>query len=92
MDQKLQILILIFVIFDSSNLDENNEKVFENDIKKKYLLEKWSVKNQARMHLVNSDEPYSSTLDAIKYWPETATAIAIRINQAEILTFYEISI
>lgn len=73
--------------FDSSNLDENNEKIVENNIKKKYLLEKWSVKNQARMHLVNSDEPYNSTLDAIKYWPETATAIAIRINQEDEIEF-----
>jgi len=39
------------------------------------------------MHSVNSDEPYDSTLDAIKYWPETATAIAIRINQEDEIEF-----
>lgn len=40
----------------------------------------WSVKNQARMHRRNADKPYSSTYDAMKYWPETATAVAVRIN------------
>lgn len=38
----------------------------------------WSVKNQARMHLRNGDGPYSSATDAMRHWPETATAIAVR--------------
>lgn len=39
----------------------------------------WSVKNQARMHVQNGDEPYLSTTDAMRYWPETATAVAVRL-------------
>lgn len=39
---------------------------------------RWSVKNQARMHLRNGDEPYRSAVDAMRYWPETATAVAAR--------------
>ncbi|EGH29575.1 hypothetical protein PSYJA_11575 [Pseudomonas syringae pv. japonica str. M301072] len=35
---------------------------------------KWSVKNQARMHIQNGDEPYLCAIDAMRYWPETATA------------------
>lgn len=38
----------------------------------------WSVKNQARMHVRNGDAPYASAVDAMRYWPETATAIAAR--------------
>ncbi|MGQ3099887.1 MAG: nucleotidyltransferase family protein [Sphingopyxis solisilvae] len=38
----------------------------------------WSVKNQARMHVRNGDAPYRSATDAMRYWPETATAIAAR--------------
>lgn len=38
----------------------------------------WSVKNQARMHLKNGDEPYASSEDAMRYWPETATAVGVR--------------
>jgi|SRR5215475_5245820 len=39
----------------------------------------WSVHNQARMHGRNGDAPYHNTADAIRRWPETATAIAARI-------------
>jgi len=41
----------------------------------------WSVKNQSRMHLRNGDRPYQSALDAMRYWPETATAVAVRLDQ-----------
>ena len=38
----------------------------------------WSVKNQARMHIRNADRPYASAVDAMRHWPETATAVAAR--------------
>jgi hypothetical protein len=38
----------------------------------------WSVKNQARMHQRNGDPPYSSATNAMRYWPETSTAVAVR--------------
>lgn len=44
----------------------------------------WEVRNQARMHKDNGDSPYLSTVDAIRCWPETATAIAARIDGGRI--------
>ncbi|HLH89240.1 MAG TPA: nucleotidyltransferase family protein [Xanthobacteraceae bacterium] len=38
----------------------------------------WSVRNQARMHLANGDPPYADTADALRHWPETCTAVAVR--------------
>lgn len=40
----------------------------------------WSVKNQARMHTGNGDGPYASAPDAMRYWPETATAVGVRLD------------
>ncbi|MGI2260057.1 nucleotidyltransferase family protein [Shewanella sp. GXUN23E] len=40
----------------------------------------WSVKNQARMHVRNGDRPYHSVLDAMSFWPERQTAVAVRLN------------
>lgn len=40
----------------------------------------WSVKNQALMHRRNHDRPYLSTIDALRHWPETATAVAVRLD------------
>jgi hypothetical protein len=39
---------------------------------------RWSVKNQARMHRSNGDPPYDDLADALRHWPETCTAIALR--------------
>ena len=43
----------------------------------------WSVKNQARMHTRNGDAPYASATDAMRCWPETATAVAVRRTDNE---------
>ncbi|WP_433131269.1 nucleotidyltransferase family protein [Micromonospora sp. CA-240977] len=40
----------------------------------------WEIRNQARMHLRNGDEPYTSALDAISRWPETATCVAVTLR------------
>jgi hypothetical protein len=44
----------------------------------------WSVHNQARMHVSNGDPPYRDLADAIRCWPETATAIAARIDNGNV--------
>jgi hypothetical protein len=41
----------------------------------------WSVKNQARMHIQNGDRPYAGSVDAMCFWPETATAVAVRCGK-----------
>lgn len=40
----------------------------------------WSVRNQARMHERNGHPPYRDCADAMRHWPETATAIAARLG------------
>ncbi|MEV4758572.1 nucleotidyltransferase family protein [Micromonospora sp. NPDC049559] len=40
----------------------------------------WEIRNQARMHLRNGERPYTSTLDAISRWPETATCVAVTLR------------
>ncbi|MBB6252296.1 nucleotidyltransferase family protein [Nitrospirillum iridis] len=44
---------------------------------------RWSVKNQARMSGRNGDAPYASAADALRHWPETATAVAVRLTAAD---------
>ena len=40
----------------------------------------WQARNQARMHNVNGDAPYADTLDALRYWLETCSAVAVRLE------------
>lgn len=48
----------------------------------------WSVKNQARMAINHGHEPYESIKEAMSYWPETATSIAIRLIEGELELLY----
>ncbi|MFP6747048.1 MAG: nucleotidyltransferase family protein [Alphaproteobacteria bacterium] len=42
----------------------------------------WSAKNQARMHLRNDDRPYGGTIDAMRFWLETPTCVAVRLDES----------
>ncbi|EFM12494.1 protein of unknown function DUF925 [Paenibacillus curdlanolyticus YK9] len=79
------------VFFDPTNLSEARDHAIEAELIARTGNEKWSVKNQARMHIQNGDAPYQNTTDAISYWPETATAIGVRLdpdNEIEIIAPY----
>ena len=64
------------VYFDTSDISEATEKRHERQLCEWVDLP-WSVKNQARMHLVNELPPYTSAQDAIAQFPETVTAIGV---------------
>ena len=42
-------------------------------------------KNQARMHVVNNMLPYSSSVDAISKFPETATALGVTLDENNVI-------
>jgi len=66
--------------FDPTDLNEGTEKEYEAKLKT-IMNENWSITNQARMARINHfHREYTSTEDAISHWPETATAIGVRLN------------
>ncbi|MCM3638092.1 nucleotidyltransferase family protein [Sporosarcina luteola] len=69
------------IYFDGSNVNEAIEKRYENRLKQHHPGIPWSVKNQARMHTVNNDYPYSSSTEAIAKFPETATALGVQLDE-----------
>ena len=71
------------IYFDSGTTIEARDREIEQILKRVNPHENWSVKNQARMHVRNNDLPYHSSEHAIVHWPETATAIAVSINQQD---------
>ncbi|BDH46012.1 hypothetical protein TUM12370_20560 [Salmonella enterica subsp. enterica serovar Choleraesuis] len=66
------------VWFDSQCPTEDRDKALEQKLRQQIPAFDWSVKNQARMHQRNGDKPYTSTQNALRYWPETVTAVAAR--------------
>lgn len=63
---------------DPGRTDPAEDREYEAVLKSAEPSISWSVKNQARMHVRNGDAPYVSAVEAMRYWPETATAVAIR--------------
>ena len=68
------------IYFDKTRNSENDDLVIENKLKEVDSGVNWSVKNQARMHVKNNHLPYEDCCDALSWWPETATAVAVRLS------------
>lgn len=71
------------IFFDKTNIDELEEKRLEAKLHEMFPEVPWSVKNEARMHMVNHFRPYTSSEDAISKFPETATALGVKLNHEE---------
>lgn len=67
------------VFFDPVDTRPERDAAIERDLRAACPhAAPWSVRNQARMHRRNGDAPYLDTEDAVRHWPETATAVAVR--------------
>jgi len=73
--------------FQSAHIGEDRERVIEGQLRQAMSGPVWSVKNQARMHLRNGDRPYTSTTDAMGFWLETPTCVAVRLQGNGALEF-----
>jgi uncharacterized protein len=69
--------------FDSARVDGRIDQCLEEQLAHVNASIKWSIKNQARMHIRNGDPPYISSTDSMRFWPETATAIAVRLDDTD---------
>ena len=66
------------VWFDPERADPGEDAALEARLRAVDPALDWSVRNQARMHWRNGDAAYASCADALRHWPETATAVAVR--------------
>ncbi|MDC3424505.1 nucleotidyltransferase family protein [Aquibacillus sp. 3ASR75-11] len=69
------------IYFDSRKVDELEEKKIEEMLKSFVSDIPWSVKNQARMHIKSNMPPYSSSIDGISKFPETATSLGVKLDE-----------
>lgn len=68
------------IYFDELDATKQHDDQAEADLKSRRPNLKWSVKNQARMHVTNNESKYTSLTDAVSKWPETATAVIARLD------------
>ncbi|WP_404450212.1 nucleotidyltransferase family protein [Sutcliffiella horikoshii] len=69
------------IYFDNNDVCEEKEKQLERRLLQLYPSAPWSVKNQARMHVINHLPPYADSTEAMSNFPETATAIGVKLDQ-----------
>jgi len=69
------------IYFDSQDISGATEKSLEERLRIAALLP-WSVKNQARMHVLHGHAPYASSSEAMSYWVETETVIGAMLNRS----------
>lgn len=70
--------------FNKNNLSKVQDIEIEKKLSDILPNVNWSVKNQARMHIHNNDIPYLNLSDALSRFPETASAIAVRLCEGNI--------
>ncbi|WP_310831116.1 nucleotidyltransferase family protein [Paenibacillus pedocola] len=74
------------IYYDPADIREEIEKAWEARLREADPSVPWSVKNQARMHVVNDLEPYTSATDGMSKFPETATALGLALTgQGEVI-------
>jgi hypothetical protein len=71
------------IYFDAEHSDEERDLACERALFA-HVPALWSVTNQARMAKQNGHPPYRSVEDALASFPETATAVAVRLNGNEL--------
>lgn len=65
------------IFYNPSNLTKAYEEFIKNNLEYLKPNIKWSVKNQARMHIRNGHKPYTGIYNALSAFPETCSAVAI---------------
>jgi hypothetical protein len=72
------------VWFDPEKASPDQDSALEARLSAAMPGQEWQVRNQARMHMRNRDPAYRDTEDALRYWPETATAVAARLRNGQV--------
>lgn len=70
------------IYYDPQDTRESKEKVYEAKLREWMPGVPWSVKNQARMHIVNGLEPFTSSADGMAHFPETVTALGVKLSES----------
>ena len=69
------------IYFDPKDIAEARDRGIEEKLRSISDFP-WSVKNQARMHERNLDNPYTSTSNAMSYWVDVETAVGATLDDS----------
>lgn len=72
------------VYFNAADIRPETDWKYDQQLKDNSPIAEWEVRNQARMHYVNNFAPYTSTIDGISHWTETATCVAVKLKAGKL--------
>lgn len=79
--QKTSLISDVDIIFYDPDISYEETLEIEKNLKNNYPLYDWELKNQVYMNIHNPNtEPYSSSVEALAKFPETCTAIGLRLD------------
>lgn len=78
-----QLADIDLIYFDPAHASSEHDRRHEARLAEFDNTLPWSVHNQARMHERNGDQPYRCALDAMEYWVEQETAVAVRLDDCD---------
>lgn len=74
------------IYFDPVDAGPSHDQGYEMQLSAMLSGVPWSVRNQARMHVLNDDQPYRSSEDAMAHWLETPTCVGVKLSECGALS------
>lgn len=71
------------IYFDKDAISPAKEQSYDKQLQKQFPAP-WSTKNTARMAQVHGREAYTSSENALADWVETATCVAVKLDNGEL--------
>ncbi len=68
------------IYYDKNNIEPAYDYEFERALSEYMPTNDWQVRNQARMHDFGGHDPFTSLVDGLRHWAETATTVSVRLN------------
>ena len=72
------------VYFNKDDIRPEIDWAYDERMKTDYPFAELEIRNQARMHYVNDFDPYLSAADGIAHWVETATCVAVKLENGKL--------
>ena len=70
----------IDVVFYNRGAPQDDDAAFIRQLESVHPNVVWSVVNEAHAHNRSGDAPYDSLVDAVRHFPETASAVAVQLS------------
>ena len=68
---------------ESGSFSTKAETKYQKKLSRLFPSVKWSVTNQARMHIFHKRKPYKSSEEGLSDWSETVTCIGVKIKRGK---------